>query len=214
MTIELWPRDGVHFAAVDGDIIVLDVQADQYGCLYQAGAWISLRQDGAIIVADDPSASELMASGLACSQRPSQARRSPTPAQRERASAPGGDPIRIVGVALTLVSATLTFRARRFRDLVEAAGRGPACTKADRAPALAPILAAYGAALPWIPLEGECLQRACLLHQLLKRCGVAADWVFGVRTWPFAAHCWLQIGDEIIGDSLARVKLYTPILVV
>lgn len=39
----------------------------------------------------------------------------------------------------------------------------------------------------------------------------ALVWVFGVRTWPFAAHCWIQIGDLVVGDVLDRVRGYTPI---
>ena len=42
--------------------------------------------------------------------------------------------------------------------------------------------------------------------------GIATQWLFGVRTWPFAAHCWLQIGNLVVGDRLERVRFYTPIL--
>jgi len=65
---------------------------------------------------------------------------------------------------------------------------------------------------PWVPSEGECLQRAFQLRRLLARRGIAVDWVFGVRTWPFGAHCWLQSGDMLVGDRLERVGRYTPIM--
>ena len=42
----------------------------------------------------------------------------------------------------------------------------------------------------------------------------AAVWVFGVRTWPFSAHCWLQIGDAVLDDDPERVGIYPPILAV
>lgn len=64
----------------------------------------------------------------------------------------------------------------------------------------------------WVPGEGECLQRSFQLRHVLAARGVRADWVFGVRTWPFNAHCWLQIGDLVVGDRLARVRRYTPIM--
>jgi hypothetical protein len=74
------------------------------------------------------------------------------------------------------------------------------------------LLAAARRARPWLPFEGECLQRTFLLRYFLARSGVATDWVFGVRTWPFSAHCWLQIGDLVVGDRLERVQRFTPIM--
>jgi hypothetical protein len=37
--------------------------------------------------------------------------------------------------------------------------------------------------------------------------------VFGVRTWPFHAHCWLQCDDVVLDDQADRVAAYAPILV-
>lgn len=68
--------------------------------------------------------------------------------------------------------------------------------------------------LPFVPGQGECLYRACLLRSYLAGRGLGSSWVFGVRTWPFAAHCWLQCGDLVLDDDPDRVALYTPILVV
>ena len=48
---------------------------------------------------------------------------------------------------------------------------------------------------------------------MLRRAGQNAAWVFGVRTWPFSAHCWLQIGDAVLDDDPERVSRYTPIMV-
>lgn len=39
------------------------------------------------------------------------------------------------------------------------------------------------------------------------------SWVFGVRTEPFSAHCWVQEGDWILNDTVERVRRYTPIMV-
>jgi hypothetical protein len=77
---------------------------------------------------------------------------------------------------------------------------------------LAAITAAARTAAPFVPFEGECLQRAYLLRRLLRNEGYSPLWVFGVRTWPFGAHCWLQIDDLVVGDTLDRVRFYTPIM--
>ncbi|WP_415013983.1 lasso peptide biosynthesis B2 protein [Brevundimonas sp.] len=81
----------------------------------------------------------------------------------------------------------------------------------------APIVraaAAFSHLLPWLPFEGACLRRSALLAAFLRRRGLRARWVFGVRTWPFAAHCWLQAGDICLNDDVERLAAYTPILAV
>jgi hypothetical protein len=60
---------------------------------------------------------------------------------------------------------------------------------------------------------------ACLLDSLtltffLRRYGLAATWVFGVRTEPFLSHCWVQQGDYVFNDSPHRIKQFSPIMVV
>ncbi|WP_312062938.1 lasso peptide biosynthesis B2 protein [Brevundimonas sp.] len=59
-----------------------------------------------------------------------------------------------------------------------------------------------------MPLSGLSVAR------VLASRGRGATWVFGVRTWPFSAHCWLQVGDVLLDDDLDRVALYTPIMAV
>ena len=59
---------------------------------------------------------------------------------------------------------------------------------------------------------------ACLYHSLATAEFLAAqnlfpDWVFGVRTDPFGAHCWLQRDDVVVNDTPENVGVYTPILV-
>lgn len=56
--------------------------------------------------------------------------------------------------------------------------------------------------------------RSYLQLQYLHRLGLDADWVIGVRTWPFMAHCWLQVGAVALDDDVERLIPYTPILVV
>ena len=52
------------------------------------------------------------------------------------------------------------------------------------------------------------------LLEYLARYGIYADWVFGVQTRPFAAHCWVQHGDIVFNDTVEHVSGYTPIMVV
>ncbi len=65
--------------------------------------------------------------------------------------------------------------------------------------------------LPWLPIDGACLVRSALLFRFLQYHGLKPDWVFGVRLWPFAAHCWLQAGEVCLNDDADRLAPYTPI---
>jgi hypothetical protein len=46
----------------------------------------------------------------------------------------------------------------------------------------------------------------------LDRRGARASIVFGVTGTPFKAHCWVQLGDQLLNDSLDNVTPFTPIL--
>jgi Transglutaminase-like superfamily len=62
--------------------------------------------------------------------------------------------------------------------------------------------------------KGECLYDSLALLEYLARYGIYPDWVFGVQTRPFAAHCWVQHGDIVFNDTVEHVSGYTPIMVV
>jgi len=62
--------------------------------------------------------------------------------------------------------------------------------------------------------RNECLYDSFALLEYLARHGIYADWVFGVQTRPFAAHCWVQYGDIVFNDTVEHVSGYTPIMVV
>jgi hypothetical protein len=59
-----------------------------------------------------------------------------------------------------------------------------------------------------------CLLDSVTLSHYLARYGVFPDWVFGVKTEPFYAHCWVQQGDYVFNDTPDFIKGFSPILVV
>ncbi|NBW10621.1 MAG: lasso peptide biosynthesis B2 protein [Caulobacteraceae bacterium] len=213
-TPSLWPAEGVFFARVDEDIVVLDVRTDAYACLVDASSWLDLGEDAALLTTDASAAAELVAAGLAVGSRPGTPRRPPTPARRCWNEAGAASLLDRARAAIALTLSTPGFKRRAFPDLIAHARTRGAPADAPDAAAVETALAAWRAVLPWIPGEGECLQRAWLLRVWLGANGIRADWIFGVRTWPFGAHCWLQIGDAVVGDTLERVGNYTPLMVV
>lgn len=64
-----------------------------------------------------------------------------------------------------------------------------------------------------LPSRDRCLPRSLALVTALLKAGHRADLVFGVNTSPFAAHCWVQRGRQVLNDSLDHARKYTPILV-
>lgn len=60
----------------------------------------------------------------------------------------------------------------------------------------------------------ECLFDSLALLEFLATHGLYPDWVFGIQTRPFAAHCWVQHGGTVFNDTAEHVSGYTPIMIV
>ncbi|MDQ1193789.1 hypothetical protein QE419_002555 [Brevundimonas vesicularis] len=204
--------DGVHMAACDEDVVVLDTRSDLYSCLPDASPHLIIG-DGWI---DGPDAliAHLSAAGFVTS--------APVP---PRHSIP---PRPVRALPLPTGRARLADEIGFWRAALDAWRLGPGrrplqALLADPAPApcaahdlekIARLTAVFVERLPWDPNQGACLYRAWLLRRLLRMFGQDATWVFAVKTWPFGAHCWLQVGDAILDDDPDRLNLYTPILAV
>jgi len=213
MTTTIWCPPDIHLATLDGDLIVLDVGNDRYDCLTDVGTLVSPDLNGEVALEDGAIADALRQAGVGLDAQPRPLRPTSTPPRRE-ATPSRATTSDILGALLSLAAATAAYRGRSLSELVRF--RFPKGLKRPflslDEDALNTLLAAERKARPWVPFEGECLQRAFQLRYYLAGRGVATDWVFGVRTWPFAAHCWLQIDDLVVGDRLERVLRFTPIM--
>jgi hypothetical protein len=58
-----------------------------------------------------------------------------------------------------------------------------------------------------------CLLDALTLALFLHRYEQAPTLVIGVRTKPFVAHAWVQVGNCVVDDRLEAVQGFTPILI-
>lgn len=209
-TFQLNPR--VYAVVVDGDLVVLDVQADDYLCI-PAGIE-EYAVDGATgeVHCDVDLALDLEEAGLG-----SLSPRATYPREK-----PPSLPKRTIefkpSVRMTIADLWLAFRAWRS---IKRKGSVATLTKMKcpapgrRDPVEASrIAAAHRLAMPLFPYVGECLFQARWLLEMLRRRGLDADWVFGVRAFPFSAHCWLQIDDVSLSDSPDYLLVYRPIMVV
>jgi len=75
------------------------------------------------------------------------------------------------------------------------------------------LVATFRTAILLIPGVRLCLANTMLLSAFLRRHGIRATWVFGVRTYPFEAHCWLEWQDIVLNDTPDHVRWFTPIMV-
>lgn len=57
----------------------------------------------------------------------------------------------------------------------------------------------------------RCLPRAIAMIRRCFRVGYNPSLVIGVRINPFTAHCWVQQGRTVVGDSIDVARIYTPI---
>lgn len=216
MRLEL--PQAVHAVMIDDDLVFLDADADIYFCLPLPAGLVRLA--GRELHTDDGVlGEELIGAGLARRSGDAEAPVPGPPAIPTRtARAMIEDrpdlkvrlrPIHLVAL-VAAVRAALASRRKAFRDLIAPAMRG-AMDPPDPSALLADLVV-WRRVAPWLPLDGLCLFRSGMLLAFLRALGHRPDWVFGVRTWPFRAHCWLQASDMALDDEAERVSAYAPIL--
>lgn len=201
----------VHAALIGDDLVLLDVRADAYSVL--AGFGRACRLDGRTLTGDDGELLEDLAEADLVRSVGDPETRDPLPRPPARATSRRDVSIGARDAARLACAAARTawdMRRLALEDLV----RRPPPTGTIEEAALARDVALFEAGAPWIPGQGVCLWRCRCLLTLFGPTAAGTTWVFGVRTWPFQAHCWLQAGDLLLGDDLDRVRLYTPILAV
>lgn len=206
----------VHGVAVGSDLVFLDVSRDTYFCLAGAAAGGRLSDGGALVDIADPALGEALRqaglTGPAASARPM----APL-ADRALIGRPG--PVSSIDILQGLAMTWATASARRYRapfaDLVGWARHrpwGPLDPAAQPCDQAIIVVRRFQARWPWAIGRGQCLHRAFLLLTQLRRAGCDAAWVFGVRTYPFEAHCWLQIGSTVLDDPLTSLAAYQPLM--
>ena len=75
------------------------------------------------------------------------------------------------------------------------------------------VAAAFLRARRYSPAVDQCVSRGIAMKRMLMHHGCNALLVFGV-TMPFAAHCWVQVGNTVLTDPLDIALHYDPIFAV
>lgn len=212
-------RPDVHGVTIGDDAVFLGVAHDRYVCVPQvAGLLVADAAHRVLGVADPGFAEDLRHAGLLAVEP---VPRVPLAAIAKPTKSALGDtfarPRWRDGVAAACAMADLAqgYWRQPLSSLVAwaAEGAGP---QGDQPPSasMLDVVASFHRWAPFAPAPGKCLLRSFMLLRLLRRHGHDARWVFGVRTWPFRAHCWLQAGDVVLDDDVEALVALTPILVV
>lgn len=208
-------RLGVHAVMVEDDLVLLDEAADAYVCLLDGGKVVSVRADGALCFDPPHAVDDLIEGGLVEHRQAGASAAQSPPAPQARLARPGHTAVRLSEALLFLVQAWRVARAvRRWpmaRLLATLRAERPAPPGEGRR-SLAEACAVFDTLLAWSPFDGECLFRSVLRRRFLMALGHHPDFVIGVRTWPFRAHCWLQSGQNALDDWPERLCAYRPIL--
>jgi hypothetical protein len=116
---------------------------------------------------------------------------------------------------LSSARASRELRRQRFQQIVETVrarkSRRAGPLDFERAQSL---MSVFERLRLFYPRSYLCLFDSLALIHFLARFDVYPDWVFGVNADPFEAHCWVQAGNVVLNDTLARVSAFTPIMVV
>lgn len=203
-----------HLVRLGEDLVVLDARTNAYFCLPGAGDALS-QQAGALRFTDHALALAFDEAGFLDAE-PFHHEAPPDAATQDLGLAVADrlslrDLATVLGAWIWMLTA---YHRQPFDRLLATARQGRKAPPSAPPAAMSALVAAFTRILPWLPFQGVCLYRSLLLLRVLRRRGYDARWVFGVHTWPFQAHCWLQVGDTVLDDTADRLTAFTPIMVV
>jgi hypothetical protein len=73
------------------------------------------------------------------------------------------------------------------------------------------IFSAVERACSYYPKTAVCLQRSAVLTKLLKKHGIKAQLVIGVKHFPFRSHAWVEVDDIVVNDNQRVREVYSTI---
>ena len=121
-------------------------------------------------------------------------------------------------VCTAYTSAKWALRRRPIKEVVQAARlrKEQAQAKGNLdADTVRPLVTAFVYLRPLFFTSKEaCLLDSLTLVNFLAGYSVFPQWVFGVKTDPFYAHCWVQQGGFVFNDTPDHIRGFSPILVV
>ena len=213
-------REDLHWCDCQGRVVFLDARADRYFCLPRTANDAFLRAAAHNSRPGDEAQlwmllkrGMLIESDTRASIRPPPQIEAPSRDLLEE-QAPHASPTLILRALLAELGAAWALRRKSFHTAIEAARlRKTRNGRAGRDWSLQEIAAAAAAASFITRSHDRCLVRALAVHSMCIASGARPKLVLGVVAHPFAAHCWVQLGSQVLVGGYEEARLYTPILV-
>jgi hypothetical protein len=209
-------REHLSFGLYGERAVFLDAAQDRYFCISPElnSVFLDLARDGP---PDDAGVQRLLDSGIltrgdgvgkiaAVKVPPATASLVATPA----ALAFGSLSLWTAAERLWIVGALRTRPLSTFLDAANANALYERTPKYDDE--IAEMVTHFLASNRLLKEQGRCLSTSIALRRRLQRSGHRAALVFGVRLFPFEAHCWLQRGVTVLNDHHEFVGQFTPVL--
>lgn len=211
--------DGIGIARFEDFVIVLDVPFDRYRKIGgDAGAALIAVAHALPLDRHRAALAELYRSELITTDPPSDApfldpRSIPVPNSSELE---GGAASRAVNcqdlsVVLDCTASRLHLRRRPLGEVLRAI---PHAGPGHREIEIGELARAFDMGRRLAPWRPRCLPDALAFTRRARRYGHEVRLVFGVKDYPFEAHCWAQIADIVLTDPLERVLRFQAILAV
>jgi len=132
-------------------------------------------------------------------------------------SRPHTTPAHLWRVFQAYVTAKWSLKRRPIKEVVQAVRQRKKRAVASTldATAVRPLVTAFVHLRPlFFTSRDACLFDSLTLLNFLAGYSLFPEWVFGVKTDPFYAHCWVQQDDFVFNDTPDYVRGFSPILVV
>lgn len=200
-------------ACVDGaNLVFLDLRRDRYRAVRAVSAprIVGVTEGGAEPSAVEKSLLELELIELADETTPPIVQRPRAPEQKlacKRGLKPS------LGEAATFFSTclrcSLELKQRRLDLMLASLQRRKALARG--AASAERVAGIFEELRPWYPQQRVCLFDSLALMRFMLDHGLAPSLVFGVRTTPFSAHCWLELNGVLVSDTSDYCASFTPI---
>jgi len=230
----------VHVCVAGKQVVLLDLERDKYLSLAYAhpiGRWVRGWPAPASVApaAGEESTSagsaangllaKMISQGLLVTDPALGKEASPVVAQSPRLAMieydlrvrPRTTPAQLWRLFKAYAAAKWSLKYRPIKQVVRLAGlrKKHAQQAISDAAAVRPLVMAFVRLRPLFYTAREaCLLDSLTLINFLAGYGVFPQWIFGVKTDPFSAHCWVQHGDFVFNDTPDHVRGFSPILVV
>ncbi|GAA0644785.1 MAG: hypothetical protein A2792_10210 [Sphingomonadales bacterium RIFCSPHIGHO2_01_FULL_65_20] len=207
------PSDHVRIADVAGDLVLLDLRQDDYLALSSCHAGpVFAALEGKDHDPADPILQELLENRLV------QMAAEPWEQADSIHVLPLPEPARSNSLykgwmLLAFALAVLLTLASYYRSTKALASQAFSCgNRSEFSPErMAGIVRWFESLRIFIPRTGRCLVQSLLLLHFLRLLRIPSELVFGVRTHPFEAHCWVEWNSRVLNDSVDHVCWYTVI---